>query len=343
MAPPGIPGIDVSRHQGTINWPSVAGSGKAYAFLKATDGIRYSYVNWFHQNRGLAWDSGLIVGAYHFLLDHYHGGAQADFYVNEVNRSGGFYGVVPILDVEREADGTTPGIRQVREFVQRFRERVPNRPILIYTGRWYWVGVIGNPYGADLGPLWHSEYDGATPIHFDVANGPELEKYGGWTDCLVWQHTSSGKCPGVTGACDLNLFYGSHELLLQLAGLRSGSPTPPSQGDWLDMASEAEVRTIVREEVEAAERRIIQQVLGNKPLIVAFDDVEPGEPDHWFSMPAQTRGEVTQEEAAQAVAQGNARWWNPQAPGPVRVPRPTLEQVHLVEDPAPPPAEPVEE
>lgn len=85
---------------------------------------------------------------------------------------------------------------------------------------------------------------------------------------------------------------------------------------------------------------LTRQVVGNKPLIVALDDVEPGQPDHWYSMPGQTRSEVTQDEAQQAVAQGNARWWNPDQPGPLRVPRPTLEQVTLIEDPVAPAPEP---
>lgn len=241
-----ITGLDASRHQGLIHWPSVAGAGHTFAFLKATDGIRYAYVNWFHQNRRHAYASGLTVGAYHFLLDHYHGADQARFYVQEVNRSGGFNGIVPILDVEREADGTTPGIRQVREFVDEFRRLVPGRQILIYTGRWYWVGVIGNPHGADLGPLWHSEYDGISPIDADVRNGPELDRYGGWSDCLVWQHTSSGLCPGVSTRCDLNIFYGSRA---QLDALAYGQTAVPPAAPGKD----PKVYLLVQGHVDAAE------------------------------------------------------------------------------------------
>lgn len=92
------------------------------------------------------------------------------------------------------------------------------------------------------------------------------------------------------------------------------------------------------DELTPEDRQWIEETIkkytdGLKPLIVAFDDVNPGEPDHWYSMPAQTRGEVTRDEAAQAVAQGNARWWDPKVPEPKRVPRATLEQVPEVEDP----------
>ena len=233
-----LTGIDASRHQGVIDWTKVAGASHSFAFLKATDGVAYRWVDWFHSNLPKVRAAGLVPGAYHFLLDHHPGAAQARYYVAEVNKAGGFAGVVPVVDIEREADGTTPRESHLRDFVAEFRRLIPGRPILIYTGRWYWVGVLGNPPGSDLGPLWHSEYDGLTPIDFDVANGPELERYGGWTDATVWQHTSSGTCPGVSGVCDLNLFYGDRAALLALAGAGSQPAAPvPEEIDMLVVQS----------------------------------------------------------------------------------------------------------
>lgn len=230
-----LTGIDASRHQGVINWPQVVGAGHSFAFLKATDGVRYQYVNWFLQNAPQVQAAGLVLGAYHFLVDHHPGDAQARYFVETVGRLyPGFAGVVPIVDIEREADGTTPGPGVLREFVLEFHRLVPGRPILIYTGRWYWVGVLKDPYGADLGPLWHSEYDGLTPIDEDVANGPEGDNYGGWAHCTVWQHTSNGACPGIPGRCDLNLFHGELGELVALAG---GTPVPVPEEDDMPAVS----------------------------------------------------------------------------------------------------------
>jgi GH25 family lysozyme M1 (1,4-beta-N-acetylmuramidase) len=268
-----FPGIDASRHQGVIDWAQVAASGKVYAFIKATDGIAYKYVNWFHQNAPQVQAAGLLLGAYHFLLDHHPGDAQARYFVQEVNRSVGFDGVVPIVDIEREADGTTPRIEHLRSFVAEFRRLVPGRPILIYTGRWYWVGLIGNPYGADLGPLWHSEYDGIDPIDFDVANGPELDVYGGWSECLIWQHTSSGFCPGIGGSCDLNLFYGSHADLLALAGVNLEE----------DTLSATEVEAI-KAHVTAEANRVINEIYRSLPFFA--HDYDTDNDDMWVVNPA---------------------------------------------------------
>ena len=116
--------------------------------------------------------------------------------------------------------------------------------------------------------------------------------------------------------------------------IHQGQPidTPPDQGDWLDMVSEAQLDA----KLAGMETRLTQQIVGNKPLIVAFNDVVPGSPDHWFLSDGMERQEVTRAEAMQAVAEGNARWWAKNSNGtwveePLRVPRETLEDVPLSE------------
>ena len=110
-----------------------------------------------------------------------------------------------------------------------------------------------------------------------------------------------------------------------------GQPIDPPEGDWLDMVTEAQLDA----KLSAMEERIVQQIVGNKPLIVAFNDVVPGNPDHWFLSDGMERQEVDKTEARQAVAEGNARWWARDANGnwieePLRVPRESLEDVPLI-------------
>ena len=58
--------IDVSHHNGAIDWPAVAGSGIALAFVKATQGVRFTDPK-FRRNRSDAERAGLLVVPYHFL------------------------------------------------------------------------------------------------------------------------------------------------------------------------------------------------------------------------------------------------------------------------------------
>jgi lysozyme len=58
--------IDVSHHNGAIDWPAVAAAGIALAFLKATQGERFVDPA-FGRNRGAAAAAGILVVPYHFL------------------------------------------------------------------------------------------------------------------------------------------------------------------------------------------------------------------------------------------------------------------------------------
>lgn len=205
-----LTGPDCSRHQGAVDWAAVARAGHTFAIIKATEGTSYSRVDWFQANAPKVRAAGLVLGAYHFLRRGSAAG-QARYFVDIV---GDFDGVLAVLDVETAADGSKPGLAEVEAFAAEFRRLVPGHPLVVYTGRWYWHGVLGNPHGAHVGPLWHSEYDTGS----EVADGPELDNYGGWGSCTIWQYTSTGRCPGVAGDCDLNQFFGDRAQLAALTG-----------------------------------------------------------------------------------------------------------------------------
>jgi lysozyme len=58
--------IDVSHHNGAIDWPAVAGDGIALAFVKATQGA--GFVDpMFARNRAAAARAGVLVVPYHFI------------------------------------------------------------------------------------------------------------------------------------------------------------------------------------------------------------------------------------------------------------------------------------
>ena len=60
-----LPGIDVSHHQGLIDWSQVAGSGQRFAFAKATEGSTFVDPNYAF-NKSEAEMAGIVFGAYHF-------------------------------------------------------------------------------------------------------------------------------------------------------------------------------------------------------------------------------------------------------------------------------------
>jgi len=243
-----ITGIDVSRHQGAVDFAAVRRAGHTFAVLKCTDDTSYAHIDWFHREFPKARASGLIPGAYHFLSNDHDGAAQARYYVAEVAKQGGFAGVLAALDVEVDFDKSWPSITQVRQFVAEFRRLVPGHPIFIYTGNWFWKASVylNNPHGADLGPLWHSEYE---VTQAEVADGPEQWHYGGWPIWTMWQWTSSGSCPGVAGNCDLNIFNGDLGQLRANAGFPA--PVPPGPVPQPD-PTEVEMLVVTRIEKGSA-------------------------------------------------------------------------------------------
>ena len=58
--------IDVSHHNGAIDWPAVAGAGIALVFVKATQGARFVDPT-FERNRTAAAAAGVLVVPYHFI------------------------------------------------------------------------------------------------------------------------------------------------------------------------------------------------------------------------------------------------------------------------------------
>src|SRR5271154_7351490 len=58
--------IDVSHHNGAIDWPAIAGAGIALAFIKATQGVDFVDPA-FERNRGAAVNAGVLAVPYHFL------------------------------------------------------------------------------------------------------------------------------------------------------------------------------------------------------------------------------------------------------------------------------------
>src|SRR5437660_10361536 len=58
--------VDVSHHNGAIDWPAVAGAGIALAFIKATQGVGFVDPT-FERNRNAAIAAGILAVPYHFL------------------------------------------------------------------------------------------------------------------------------------------------------------------------------------------------------------------------------------------------------------------------------------
>jgi lysozyme len=128
-------GIDVSDHQGQINWRAVAGSGMSFAFIKATEGSTYVDRD-FAPDLAQARSAGLLTGAYHFFTLCSPGASQAANFLKTAPP--GSTALEPAVDLELSGNcSARPGLSEVRsqlsDFV-RLVERATRQPVIFYIG-----------------------------------------------------------------------------------------------------------------------------------------------------------------------------------------------------------------
>ncbi|TCM93120.1 GH25 family lysozyme M1 (1,4-beta-N-acetylmuramidase) [Paenibacillus sp. BK033] len=182
--------IDVSHHQGSINWTAVKSDGVKGAFIKATEG-RTILDDKLEVNAKEAATVGLAIGFYHYAHPENNDPlVEAAQFANAIK---GFAAQFPhVLDVEGKA--STVGGVQLSDWCLTWLqevERITGHPTMIYTGASF-AKIFLNKQVASF-PLWIAHYGVETPI----ANGT-------WEKWSVFQYTSSGSVKGITGNVDIN-------------------------------------------------------------------------------------------------------------------------------------------
>jgi lysozyme len=201
-------GIDVSHHQGVIDWPAVAAAGISFVFIKATQN---SMDPKFLANVKGAKAAGLLVGAYHYLDDKVTSTemarAAAQVFFKAIVAAGGVevFDLPFVLDYESNKNKLsaltiTAIAKAFMEEIHRYTGRAP----MLYT----YPDFIGNFSGLTQYPLWIARYSTQAPV--DAS---------GWKRWEYWQYSdgSAGgvlpiggrKVPGIPGPVDLNEFYGT--------------------------------------------------------------------------------------------------------------------------------------
>ena len=204
-APPGaLPGIDVSRHQGTIDWAQVAAAGQRFVIAKATEGL-LSVDPTYATNRAGAMAAGLVFGAYHFARPDLHPTdpiGEADHFVDTAQLGPG--NIVPVLDLERSGDLTQAQLTAwILAWLGEVTARTGVRP-MVYTSPNGWANRTGDTTAvADAGYtlLWIAHW------FVSASTVPANDWQGnGWA---FWQYSDCGTVPGISGCVDLDWYESS--------------------------------------------------------------------------------------------------------------------------------------
>lgn len=220
-------GIDVSSYQGSgVNWSSVKGSGRSFAWAKATEGNYYIDADFtINENNGKG--AGVVMGAYHFARpDLTSPGTESSYFWNEAHGYIAADGktLMPMLDMETwngvvgassysawanawcnavVSDAAGQGV-SIKPFIYTSACSACN----FNTSVSGWLSDIAN-------------YNGENPQTggpWNVCSSCEVWGSGVWT---AWQYSSTVSVPGVSGNCDVDVLGGS------LAAVTAGSTSNP--------------------------------------------------------------------------------------------------------------------
>ena len=207
-------GIDVSYHQGVIDWTSVRNAGIRFAFIRLSDGNNFDDPK-FTENWAAAKQVGIIRGAYQFFRPAENVTSQADKMITAI----GTYepgDLPPVIDVEATG-GLSPSLvaARVRTWVDRVRTGLGVTPI-VYTGKYFWRDQVGGATSFVTNPLWIAQYTSMCP-----------DLPAPWQRWAFWQYSNKGSVAGITGDVDMNRFNGS---LADLIAFANGSTPQPTGG-----------------------------------------------------------------------------------------------------------------
>lgn len=189
-------GLDVSHHQGKINWDAVPTGKFRFVYIKATEGGNHKDRR-FKRNWEEAARVGLVRGAYHFFTFCKDSKTQAQNFIESVPVEDNM--LPPVIDIEYGGNCKTRPTRTVllqdiHVFAEEVRRVYQRTPLLYVTEEIYTEYLQDEHTGY---PLW------VRNIYFE----PNADR----TSWLFWQYANRGRVKGISGPVDLNVFNGSVE------------------------------------------------------------------------------------------------------------------------------------
>jgi lysozyme len=202
-----IYGVDVSDHQGRVDWREVAGSDVSFVFIKATEGSTYVDSD-FGSDLAQARSAGLLAGAYHFFTLCSPGATQAANFLRIAPP--GSTALPPAVDLELSGNCTArPSLSEVQAQLSVFLnlvESATRQPVISYIGASFEQRYPIRAARAAL--LWKRSV--------------LLRPSGQW---VIWQVDGFAHVDGIAGRVDLDVM--KRDDILGLMRPYPGHPAPP--------------------------------------------------------------------------------------------------------------------
>lgn len=191
-------GIDVSEHQGMINWETVA-PNIDFAFIRVGyrgyTGGGLVLDGYYSANMEGAAAAGVPVGVYFYsqAISYEEGVEEANFVLEHLGDYGLAYPIVldredPMVEDARTNDLS---VEQHTEAAMGFLDTIAasGHRAMMYTNRLYYSLYVDTEKVYQY-PIWYAQYADEPDWPYEFA---------------IWQYTESGEVPGISGPVDLNL------------------------------------------------------------------------------------------------------------------------------------------
>ena len=205
-------GIDVSVHNGNIDWQKVKNAGIDFAILRAGYGRLASQKDErFEQNYSGAKAAGVPVGAYwySYAMSEDEARLEADVFLSIIK--GKQFEFPVYYDVEEKKQFAL-GKEKVSAIMRAFLKKVENAG--------YFVGL----YGSASSMTTHTADDIKSWYTIWLAHWVDQTNYSGAYG--IWQHSEKGKVAGINGNVDLDICYKDFPTVIKGKGLNGWGKTP---------------------------------------------------------------------------------------------------------------------
>ncbi|MCR4854320.1 MAG: glycosyl hydrolase family 25 [Prevotella sp.] len=188
----GYNGIDISKHQGRINWKTVAQNRNIqFVYIKATEGASVVDKH-YKKNLAEARAAGLRVGSYHFFRAYKSPEEQFRLFTKHVKKSQ--QDLIPMVDVEQTGNRQVSR-QQLQKNLKRFMELMKKHygkyPLLYSQYRFY---------NEKLAPEFNRYFI------FIARYGKKEPVLKGRGKYNIWQYSERGRIKGIQGYVDLDRF-----------------------------------------------------------------------------------------------------------------------------------------
>ncbi len=184
--PPQAEGLDLSHHNGPVNWGALATEPIDFIYLKATEGRDHKDKR-FQAHWREAKAAGFAVGAYHFYRLCVPGDLQAANFIQSVEVSP--RALPPAVDLEYSGNcepyAPKSEIRaELKVLLDALETEYGQRPVLYTTDEFHadWIAGAFDDY-----PIWMRSLGGEPAAPY-----------------AIWQYSMKGRVKGVDGFVDRN-------------------------------------------------------------------------------------------------------------------------------------------